>query len=79
MLVCENHRDKAWPDCGCGAPGMLRRETVETDFGVMAVHPRNAFSSMETLNRIAERRYARGEDLSTLSTRVMTRKERLGG
>lgn len=22
MLVCENHRDKAWPDCGCGAPGM---------------------------------------------------------
>jgi hypothetical protein len=51
---------------------------VRTDYGKMAVHPRNKKSTWATLERIAKRRYLRGEDLSMLSTSIMTEPERIG-
>lgn len=53
--------------------------TVLTDYGVMAVTEHQSKLPPEKLAIIALRRYSRGEDLSSLSHRRLSRKERIGG
>lgn len=48
----------------------------QSDYGPMAVPPGDWDDA--ALSKLARDRYLRGEDLSTLSKRVLSRKERIG-